>query len=185
MFILSFWVVLEHFKVYITITDAVGQKRIDLAYLIRNLDQSKEVAIVSMFSDNIQNWIKEPLKKILLIMNEKKLLPEWVFTDRELNASTERKLINNPLDDNDNIITTGKLAYIAEMVFSLDEIDNTNNLEEDRRLSSVLLRYHVTGFEELTSFESVTPQYKRLKNREFTSLTLRTQEKSLNFNLLP
>ena len=38
------------------ITDIVGQKRIDLAYPIR----SKEVAIVSMFSDNIQYEFTEP-----------------------------------------------------------------------------------------------------------------------------
>ena len=57
---------------YITITDVVGEKRrIDLAYLIQNLDSSKEVANVSMFSDNIQYQIKEPLK-VMLITNEEK-----------------------------------------------------------------------------------------------------------------
>ena len=60
-FILSFWVVLEHFlqKMYIMITDILGEKRIDLAYPIQNLDSSKEVAIVSMFSNNVQYQIRE------------------------------------------------------------------------------------------------------------------------------
>ena len=38
---------------HITMTDIVGEKRIDLAYLIKNL-KSKKIAVVSMFSDNIQ-----------------------------------------------------------------------------------------------------------------------------------
>ena len=58
---------------YITITDIVGEKRIDLIYLIQNLDSSKEVAIISMFSDNIQYQIREPLK-VLMIMNKENQL---------------------------------------------------------------------------------------------------------------
>ena len=95
-----------------------------------------------------------------------------MFTDRELNASLGRKLIATPLEANDNIIKTDKLANVMEVVRSLEELNNTNNLE-DRRLSNVLLRYHMTGSQEFTSFEPVAPQYKRLKNREFDSLTLR------------
>ena len=65
------------------------------------------------------------------------------------------------------------------MVLSLDELDNTDNLE-DGRLSNILLSYHVTGSEEFTSSEPVTPQYKRLKNGEFTSLTLRIRDQKDN-----
>ena len=39
----------KHFKIYITITDIIGEKRIDLAYPI----QDKEVAVVNVFSDNV------------------------------------------------------------------------------------------------------------------------------------
>ena len=56
---------------YITTTDIVGEKRIDLAYLIQNSDSSKEVGVVSMFSNNVQYQVKEPLK-VLLIMNEER-----------------------------------------------------------------------------------------------------------------
>ena len=57
-------VVLEHFlwKVYTTITAIVGDKWIGLAYPIPNLELSKEVAAVSMFSNNVQYQIKKPLK---------------------------------------------------------------------------------------------------------------------------
>ena len=56
---------------YITISDIVGKKRINLTYLIRG----KKVVVVSVFSNNIQNWIKEPFK-VMLIMNEEKQLPK-------------------------------------------------------------------------------------------------------------
>ena len=56
--------------------------RIDLNYPIWNIDSSKEVAVVSMFGDNVRHQLKKPLK-VLLIKNETKQLPEGVFTDRE------------------------------------------------------------------------------------------------------
>ena len=43
---------------YITINNITGEKRIDLA----NPIQGTKVAFVSMFSDNIQYRIKEPVK---------------------------------------------------------------------------------------------------------------------------
>ena len=55
----------KHFKMYVTINSIIGEKRIDLAYPI----QGKDVAIVSMFSDNIQFQIKK-LMNILLITNK-------------------------------------------------------------------------------------------------------------------
>ena len=61
---------------YITIIDIVGEKSMDLAYPI----QGKEVAVVSIFSNNVQYQMREPLK-VLLIMNEEKQLPEgclWI-----------------------------------------------------------------------------------------------------------
>ena len=66
---------------YITINDVVGEKRIDLAYPI----QGKEAAVVSMFSDNVQYWLKEPMK-ILLKTGKETTLSKGVYTDKELNA---------------------------------------------------------------------------------------------------
>ena len=151
-FVLQLQVLLKHFKMYITITDIVGEKRISLAYLI----QGKEVAVVSMFIDSVQYWIKEPLK--VMLMNEEKRLLDGMCTDRELNASVGRKVIML-LDVHDDIVKMDKLVDVMEMVLSLDELDNTDNLENGR-LSNMLLRLHVTGSDEFTCFEPVTPQYK-------------------------
>ena len=150
---------------YITITDIMGEKRIDLTYPNRG----KQVA--SMFSDNIQYQIGKTLK-VLLITNEERWLPEGTFMGRELNVLIGRKVITMLLDDNDHVIEIDKLACIMEMVVSLDELDNAENLENGR-LNNILLRYHVTANGEFMHFESNTPQYKKIKNEVFTSLTLK------------
>ena len=51
---------------------------------------------------------------------------------------------------------------ITEIILNLDELDNTNNLE-DGRPSNLLLTYHVTSNEDFASFEPRTPQYKNLR----------------------
>ena len=66
---------------YVTITNIIGEKRIDLVYPVRG----KEVAVVSMFSDNGQYWLKEPMKVLLKTGKEKKL-SKRVYTDKELNT---------------------------------------------------------------------------------------------------
>ena len=99
-----------------------------------------------MFSDNIWYQIMEPVKA-LLTTNEKKELLKGTFMGRELSASFGGNLIIAPLDTNQNVIKMDKLAGITEMVLSLNKLENTDNLK-DGRLCNVLLRYHVTGFEE-------------------------------------
>ena len=61
------------------------------------------------------------------------------------------------------------------MILNLDELDNSDNLK-DGRPSSSLLTYQVTDDEDFTCFEPKIPQYKKLKNGEFTSVTLRIKE---------
>ena len=58
------------------------------------------------------------------------------------------------------------------MIFNLDELDNSDDLE-DGRPSNTLFTCYVTSYNEFTHFEPRTPQYKKLKNGEITSLTLR------------
>ena len=70
-FILSFRIMLKHFKMYITMNDIIAEKRIDLPYPIRR----KEVAIVSMFSENIHYKFMEPWT-IELGSRDKKVLAE-------------------------------------------------------------------------------------------------------------
>ena len=64
-----------------------------------------------------------------------------------------------------------KLAGIIEVVFCLDELYKTDNLENGS-LSNIPLRHHVTGSDEFTCLEPVTPQYKQLRNGVIASLTL-------------
>ena len=47
---------------YITINDVIGSKMIDLPYSIRS---GKEIAVISMFSNNVQYLLKEPVKLVL------------------------------------------------------------------------------------------------------------------------
>ena len=80
--------------------------------------------------------------------------------------------------ENDARVTkTNKLRGITEMILNLDELDSTDNLE-DGRPSNTLLTYHVTSNEDFTLFKPHTPQYKKLKNKEFTSLTLRITDQN-------
>ena len=112
-----------------------------------------------MFSDNVQYWLKEPMK-LLLKMGEEKKLSKGVCTDKELNAliGLEMKSLLVP---HDYALKKNNLEHITEMVISLNELDNTDNLENGRP-SNVLFRYHVTDSKEFTSFEPITSRYKKL-----------------------
>ena len=56
----------------------------------------------------------------------------------------------------DQVVKKSKLRGITEMSLNLDELDNSNNLE-DGRPSNSLLTYHVTSNEDFTCFEPHTP----------------------------
>ena len=79
----------------------------------------------------------------------------------------------------DQVTKTNKLKGITEIILNLDELDNSDNLE-DGRPSNSLLTCHVDAHEDFTSFEPKIPKYKKLKNREFTSLTLRIMDQNNN-----
>ena len=75
------------------------------------------------------------------------------------------------------VTKTNKLKGITEMTLNLDELNNSDNLK-DGRPSNELLTYHVTSNEDFTCFEPQTPQYRKLKNGEFTSLNLRITDQN-------
>ena len=72
-----------------------------------------------------------------------------------------------------------KLRGITEMILNLDELDNTDNLE-DGRPGNALFTYPVTVKEDFMQLASCAPHYKRHKNVEFTSLTLRMTDQNGN-----
>ena len=57
---------------YVTIDDIIGEKTIDLSYPIQNFNSSKEVAVISMFSHNIQYKVTETFNLKLIDNSENK-----------------------------------------------------------------------------------------------------------------
>ena len=79
----------------------------------------------------------------------------------------------------DQVIKKNKLKGITEMIINLDELNNSDNLE-DGHPSNTLFMYHVTDDKDFMCLKPQTPQYRALKNGEFTSLTLRIMDQNNN-----
>ena len=165
---------------YITINDVIGEKTIDLSYLIRNFGSSKETAVISVLSENTQYEMTKPLKLKLADGSEKEVLSK-TYKSRELNAFAEGKHIISDLDNDPQIMKANKLAKVTNKSLKLDELNNSNNLE-DGHPSNTLFTYYIPGSENFTHFKPMTLQYKRLKNGEIVSLTLRITD--LNNNII-
>ena len=73
---------------YITIDDVIGEETIDLSYPIQNFNSSKEVAVVSMFSDNIQYKVTQTFN-LKLIDNSEKQISNGSYTKREIDVIAE------------------------------------------------------------------------------------------------
>ena len=99
---------------YTTIDNIIGKKRIELVFLI----QGKEVAIISMFSDNVPYWLKEPMKVLLPTNEEKELLKVRVYMNRELNESIGSKL-KLQLVSHDYVIKKNKLKHVTEVIIKV------------------------------------------------------------------
>ena len=163
---------------YITINDIIGEKMIDLSYPIQNFDSNKEVAVINMFSDNIQYEMTEPLN-LKLIDGSKKQILNGSYTKREIDVIVGRKHIVEDLSNDFRIIKINKLSKVIDMIFNLNELDNSGNLK-DGRPSDALFTYYVSSSKDFTHFEPQTPQYKKLKNGEIVSLTLRITDQNNN-----
>ena len=164
---------------YITINDIKGKKRIDLSYSIQNFDSSKEIAVIRMLSDNVQYQILKLHAVMDPISDTKKMIPSKTYAGRELLSMLEGMVELNKFLVDDQVTKTNKLKGITEITLNLDELNNSDNLK-DGKPSNLLLTYHVTDNKDFTSFEPQTPQYRKLKNEEFTSLTLRITDQNGN-----
>ena len=163
---------------YITINDIKGEETIDLSYPIRNFGSGKEIAVISMLSKNTQYEMTKPLKLKLVDSSEKEVLSK-TYMSRELNAFVEGKHIVSYLDNDPQIIKTNKLAKVTNVSLKLDELNNSDNLE-DGQPSNTLFTYYMTGSEDFTRFEPKTPRYKKLKNGEIVSLMLKIKDQNNN-----
>ena len=164
---------------YITVNNIKGEKRIDLSYSIQNFDSGKEVAVIRMLSDNVKYEILKLHAVTDPISNTKKMIPSGTYAGRELLSIVEGIIELNQFEVDDQVIKENKIKGITEMIINLDELNNSDNLK-DGRPSNELLTYHVTDDKDFTHFKPDIPQYKKLKNREFTSLTLRITDQNNN-----
>ena len=162
---------------YITINNVKGEKKIDLSYSIQNFDSSEEIAVIRMLSNNVKYEILKLRAVMDLISNTKKMIPSGTYAGRELLSIVEGIVELNQFVVDDQVTKMNKLKCITEITLNLDELDNSDNLK-DGRPSNELLTYHVTSNEDFMSFEPHTPQYKKLKNEELTSLTLRITDQN-------
>ena len=125
---------------YITINDIKGEKRIDPSY---SIDSDKQIAVIIMHSSNSQILLHRSIE-VLLKTGKRKLLSKGVYTDKELNSLIGKELKSQMLDSRNDILRTNKLERIMKMIISLNELDNSDNLE-DGRPSNVLFTYYVTS----------------------------------------
>ena len=138
---------------YITINDIKGEKTIDLSYPFRNFGPSKEIAVVGLFSKNVHYWVTgNDLKFELKTGKEVSLLKGMMYMDEELNTmmGLEYKLT---MLRNNYATKKNKLGDVTEIVISLNELDNSDNLE-DGRPSSTLFTYYVIDPKDFTRLGS-------------------------------
>ena len=164
---------------YITINNIKGEKRIDISYSIQNFDSDKEIAVIRMLSDNVKYEILKLRAVMDSISDTKKMIPRGTYAGRELISMLEGIIELKQFEVDDQVTKTNKLKGITEITLNLDELNNSNNLK-DGRPSNELLTYHVTDDKAFTCFEPQTPQYRKFKSGEFTSLTLRITDQNNN-----
>ena len=110
---------------------------------------------------------------------KRKLILNKNYSGRELLSVLEGMVAFTQFVSDDRVIKINKLRGIIEMTLNLDKLDNTDNFE-DGRPGNTLITYHVTVNEDFTQLVTYTPKYKRLKNGESTSLTLRIMNQQNN-----
>ena len=76
-------------KMYITINNIKGEKRIDLSYSIQNFDSDKEIAVIRMLSDNVKYEILKLSSVMDPISDVKKTIPRGTYAGRELISMLE------------------------------------------------------------------------------------------------
>ena len=132
-----------------------------------------------MLSDNVQYQILKLRSVIDPISDAKKTIPRGTYAGRQLLSIVEGMVELNQFEVDDQVTKTNKLKGITEITLNLNELNNTDNLK-DGRPSNELLTYHVTDDKDFMRFKPQTPQYRQLKNGEFTSLNLRITDQNNN-----
>ena len=137
------------------------------------------IAVIRMLSNNVKYEILKLRAVMDPISDTKKLIPNGTYAGRELLSALEGIIELNQFEVDDQVIKKNKLKGITEITLNLHELNNSDNLK-DGRPSNSLLTYYVTDDKDFTHFKPQNPQYKKLKNREFTSLNLRMTDQNNN-----
>ena len=141
---------------YITINDFIGEKTIDLFYPIHsNAGWGKKIAVVSIHISNSPILLHRSIE-VLSVKGKKIVFNKGVYTDKELNSLIGMELKSQMLDSRNDMLRTNKLERITKMIISLNELDNSDNLEDGRPIN-VLFTYYVTSSECYMLFEPQTP----------------------------
>ena len=132
-----------------------------------------------MLSSNVQYQLLKLCSVMDPISDTKKMISSGTYAGRELLSMLEGIVELNQFEVDDQVAKRNRLKGITEITLNLDELNNSNNLK-DGRPSNELLTYHVTDDKDFMHFKPDTLQYKALKNREFTSLTLGITDQNNN-----
>ena len=107
------------------------------------------------------------------------MIPKGAYASRQLLSMLEGIIELNKFEADDQVTKTNKLNCITEITLNLDKLNNSVDLK-DGRPSNSLLTYYVTDDKDFMHFEPQYPQYKKLKNEDFTSLNLRITDQNNN-----
>ena len=130
-----------------------------------------------MLSNNVKYEILKPRAVMDPISDAKNTIPSGTYAGRQFLSIVEGMVELNQFETDDQVTKMNKLKGITEITLNLDELNNSVNLK-DERPSNSLLTYYVTDDKDFTRFEPQNPQYKQLKNGEFTSLNLRITDQN-------
>ena len=164
---------------YIMINNIKGEKKIDLSYSIQNFDSDKEITVIRMLSDNVKYEILKLRAVMDPISDTRKTIPSGTYAGRELISMLEGLIELNQFEVDDQVTKMNKFKGITEITLNLNELNNSINLK-DGRPSNELLTYHVTDDKDFMHFKPQNPQYKKLRNGEFTSLNMRIADQHNN-----
>ena len=112
-----------------------------------------------MLSDNVQYWLQGSMK-ILLKTGQEIDLKKGVYMDKELNALIGLEL-KSQMDDCNDVLREDMLENVMKLTISLDELDNTDNLENGAP-SNALFMYFVSS-PEYSTHEPKTPNTRSSK----------------------
>ena len=148
-----------------------------LTYLIQFIQKSKSQLLACLAI--IRRFCYRNLWKCCSTTGKKIVLNKGVYTDKELDSLIGMELKSQMLDSHDDVLRINKLKKITKVVISLNELNNSDNLE-DGRPSNTLFTYYVKSPEDFTSFEPHNPHYIKLKYGEVVSLTLKITDQNNN-----